>query len=288
MKIKFSLVLSFSVHLLLAQEFNDLPAYNNLQIIHHTHYSLAYSEPHEQAAWVAYRLDKSELLGPYERKNDFRADIKVNTGSSSLIDYKNSGYDRGHLTPAEDHTFSALAMSETFYMSNMCPQQSGFNRGQWSALENAVRKWAFHFDSLFIITGPVLTQFIDTIGVENTIPVPKYFYKAIYSFTPTDTLTIAFILPNHKVDSYKNYAVSIDSLEQLSGINFFPNTVDNKHEIIFDSHFWFEILDQITLPSKASSYQKTTSSVCKGTTLKGNPCKNKTTNNNGYCHLHQP
>lgn len=283
----FTLLLHFNSY---SQDFDDLPIYKNGQIIHHTYYSLEYAEAFEQAAWVAYRLDKSELLGPFERQDNFRIDDSVSTGSATLNDYVGSGYDRGHLIPAEDVTFSELSMSESFFLSNMSPQSGGLNRGQWRSLENAVREWAYHFDSLFVITGPVLTHFIDTIGTDNQIPVPKYYYKAIYAFTNTDSHSIAFILPNEKVESYKNYVVTVDSLENLSGLNFFPNTVSDSVESKTDADFWFYILDITKLPSKQAHEIEnvTESNQCNGITSKGSRCRLSTNNANGYCHLHQP
>jgi endonuclease G len=91
-----------------------------------------------------------------KRKDNFRSDPKVKTGSAALSDYKGSGYDRGHLAPAADFKWSATAMSESFYMSNMSPQVPGFNRGIWKNIESTVRNWAVENDEIYIVTGPVL------------------------------------------------------------------------------------------------------------------------------------
>ena len=240
----------FGCPLVFAQEIKDIPQFDGLEVIHHTHYSLGFSDKHKQAMWVGYRLDKSELLGPHKRKNNFRVDPSVSTGSATNADYAKSGYDRGHLMPAEDATFSDLAMSETFYFSNMSPQLPSLNRGQWSALENAARVWAFHFDSLYIFTAPLLNDFIDSIGFEKRIPVPKYFYKVLYAFTPADTHCIAFLVPHEKLENFRDYAKSINYLETLSGINFFPKTVNQKHESKVNKEFWFSILEQTVLPNR--------------------------------------
>jgi endonuclease G, mitochondrial len=288
MKIKSLLYFLLFPFCLFAQDFEDLPIFKNGEIIHHRHYSFEFSNKHKQAAWVAYRLDKSELLGPHKRKDDFRIDSLVTTGTATNNDYAKTGYDRGHLMPAEDATFCDTAMSETFFFSNMSPQNGRFNSGQWRSLENAVRVWAYHFDSLFVITAPILNEFIDTIGVENIIPVPKYYYKALYAFTPTDTHTIAFILPNQKVKSFKNHFTTIDSLERHAEINFFPLTVPEKYEVVTNPDFWFNILKTTKLPAKKRTIKTETVSVqCSGITSKGNRCKNNTTNDNGLCHLHQ-
>ena len=118
-----------------------LPTSTTGQTIHHQSYSLSYSEPHEQAEWVFYEIKKERVLGLVSRTDDFRSDNYVSTNSATLSDYKGSGYDRGHLAPAHDFSFNKDAMSESFYMSNMSPQNPSFNRGIWGNLEKLVRSW---------------------------------------------------------------------------------------------------------------------------------------------------
>ena len=101
------------------------------EIRNFTHYSICYRESYEQAEWSAYCLTEEELVKNTSRSNDFRPDPEISTGSASLADYRKSGYDRGHLSPAADFAFDEKAMSETFFMSNMSPQAGSFNRGIW-------------------------------------------------------------------------------------------------------------------------------------------------------------
>ena len=127
-----------------SQDFDFLPSSldsSKNQIVHHTYYSLSYSEEHEQPEWVFYEIKNERILGLVQRANNFRKDDKISSNSSSLHDYKGSGYDRGHLVPAGDMSFSSTAMSESFLMSNMSPQYPSFNRGVWKKLESLVRKW---------------------------------------------------------------------------------------------------------------------------------------------------
>ena len=112
------------------------------QQISHLGYTLSYNEKHEQASWVAYELTAGELRGTIARTDNFKADASVTTGSASLADYRGSGFDRGHLAPAADMKWSREVMSESFFMSNMSPQEPGFNRGIWKKLEGKVRDWA--------------------------------------------------------------------------------------------------------------------------------------------------
>ena len=98
------------------------------ELINHTYYSLSYSEEHEQAEWVHYKLNANMLKGVVPRRDSFKSDKSVSTGSAVLADYKRSGYDRGHLVPAGDMKLSKKSMSETFYLSNIAPQYASFNR----------------------------------------------------------------------------------------------------------------------------------------------------------------
>ena len=111
------------------QQIDFLPSSTSGQVIKHGSYTLSYDETHEQAEWVAYELTAFEVDGRYERTDNFRRDPKVETGSASLSDYRGSGYDRGHLAPAADMFFTRSAMSESFFLSNMTPQEPARNRG---------------------------------------------------------------------------------------------------------------------------------------------------------------
>ena len=198
-------------------------------VIHHQYYDLVYDEKHEQAKWVFYKLYPSYLNGPYKRRNDFRADPKVISKSANHSDYRGSGYDRGHLMPAADMTWSEVALSESFYYSNMSPQHPSFNRGVWKRLESKVRSWCMESDSLFVITGPVVNTIFDVIG-QNRVAVPGAYFKVIMRFKQNKQEGIAFLLPNtSSKESLESYVYCIDSLEQLVGIDFFHHQNEESH-----------------------------------------------------------
>jgi endonuclease G len=195
------------------------------QVVKHTYYSLSYAEAYEQAEWVAYELTKSRVLGNHEdRDDDFRSDPLVRSGSADPDDYKRSGYDRGHLAPAADMAFNTTAMSESFFMSNMSPQEPGFNRGIWKELEELVRDFAVGCGHLYVVTGPILKNNTNgSIGRRNKIAVPNSYYKVLLDVTGKDHKGIAFVLPNASSSrSLSSYAVTIDEVERLTGIDFFP------------------------------------------------------------------
>jgi len=224
---KLLLILAVLPVSLFAQVFNYLPTSTTNQIVRHTYYTLSYSEEHEQAEWVAYELTKDRVYGTSGRTDNFREDRKVGTGSASLNDYKRSGYDRGHLVPAGDMNFSSTAMSESFYMSNISPQHPSFNRGIWKNLESQVRSWALKNDHIYVITGGILNSSSDAIGA-NSVTVPDYYYKVVFDYTEPKIKMIAFLIPNQKCEKNLNqYVCSIDYLESITGVDFFPELEDD-------------------------------------------------------------
>ncbi|MCR5289768.1 MAG: DNA/RNA non-specific endonuclease [Treponema sp.] len=226
------------------------------QIRYFDHYALCYRESYEQAEWSAYCLSASQLVKNTARTDNFRVDPAIVTGSADLADYKKSGYDRGHLTPAGDMTFSTEAMSDTFYMSNMSPQVGSFNRGVWKDLESQVRVWAQRFGRIYVVSGPLLEKPASayaSIG-KNEVAVPEYYYKAILvpvyeddadRDTPDDAyrvITMGFILPNTKYDgSFWDCAVAIDEIERRAHIDVFAlldDAIEDKIEAAIDYTEW--------------------------------------------------
>lgn len=203
------------------------------QIIERPFYTLSYNNKHEQANWVACKMFPFPDSLSVKRKDAFRPDPLVKGGSASLEDYKKSGYDRGHLAPAKAMSFSKESMKESFYMSNMSPQVPMFNRGIWRFLEAQVYTWSKESDSLYVVTGPVLNNPIGTIG-ENQVSIPRSYYKTIVRFNHGNVTGIGFLLENKKSkESYFDFATSIDSIEQVTGIDFyrlFPAELQNRIE----------------------------------------------------------
>jgi len=192
-------------------------------IINRPGYALGYIEAHEQAAWGIYRLTAEELRTKVSsRSDDFRADPDIPTGSATPADYKRSGFDRGHMAPAADMAHSARTMSDSFYMSNICPQRPECNRKTWKDLEKQVRKFALAEQDVYIVTGPILPKTKTlTIGL-NEVTVPDAFYKVVYDRTPPQKM-IAFIIPNTGSSApLQSFVVTVDRVEEITGLNFFP------------------------------------------------------------------
>lgn len=209
-------------------------------LIHHQYYSLSYHEDHEQAEWVAYRLDRRMLEGKRSSRPDmFMEDNTIPGGSAEDNDYRGSGYTRGHLVPAADMAFNDEAMRQTFYFSNVSPQLAKFNGGIWRELEENVRDWARKEGLLYLVSGPVLKwPQMAEIG-RNSLTVPSAFYKIIYAPDEKGGKSIAFIIPNEMSESpIDDYAVSIDSIETITGIDFFPGMEIDEIEAAFDIKLW--------------------------------------------------
>ena len=224
LSIIFSLIYSF----VYSQDLRPLGLYND--IVLHTYYTLSYSEDHEQAEWVYYVLNSNQLNSSIERKNNFRPDNKVKTSSAQLYDYKGSGYDRGHLAPATDMKYNTISMSESFFMSNMSPQSPSFNRGIWKKIEKQFRDWSYKYGELVIITGPVLKgENYGSIG-NNKVTIPKWYYKVAIDPSNYDR-NIAILIENKGSSaSIKSFVVTIDYLEEFSGLDFFHNLSDEIEE----------------------------------------------------------
>ncbi|NRD20981.1 DNA/RNA non-specific endonuclease [Winogradskyella eckloniae] len=203
-----------------------LPTSTTNQIIHHQNYSLSYSEPHEQAEWVAYELKASHLSSTNHKRPYFEIDEAVKTGAAHWRNYKKSGYDKGHLCPAGDRRFTKSAHDETFLTSNISPQEHQFNAGVWNRLEQKVRYWAKKNDGIFVITGGVLSGNMKTIGTED-VAVPNQFYKVILDHTNGKIKMLAFLMKHEDSNEplYK-FVVSVDEVEALTGIDFFPELED--------------------------------------------------------------
>lgn len=213
-------------------EFDDrfLPTSTTGVIVSHQYFTLSYAESHEQAEWVAYELQKSQIKNSDFKRPYFVVDRSVASGSADWRNYKNSGYDRGHLIPAADREFDYDAYHETFLTSNISPQNNDFNAGVWNKLEQKTRYWAKKHDGVFVITGGVLKEGLPTIGDEG-VSVPNEFYKIIFDKRKSGNKVIAFLIPNKPTDkSFYDFTVSVDEIEAKTRIDFFSQFSEATQE----------------------------------------------------------
>lgn len=200
-----------------------LPSSTTGAIVSHEYFMFSYNEPYEQAEWVAYELKKSHLTQDDRRRPYFIEDPKVRTKSADWKNYRGSGYDRGHLCPAGDRRFSEYAYNETFYTSNISPQDREFNAGVWNRLEQQVRYWCKKYGDLVVITGGVLENGLEEIGEED-VDVPDAFYKVVFKKNGDSIDVLCFLMPNKESKAeLDSFLIPIDELERITSIDFFEN-----------------------------------------------------------------
>lgn len=203
----------------------------NSQIIYHLGYTVSFNADWQIPNWVAYELTKEEVEGVIPRSNKFLPDPLVKGGMATTKDYVKCGYDRGHMAPAADMKWSEQAMAESFYLSNICPQNKNLNRGDWNDLEEAVRVWAKEKEHVYIVCGPIVSNRPQTIGYKYKIAVPESFFKVILSVSDENVSAIGFIFPNNSGNNpLSTYVVTIDEVERVTKMNFFPKLPNNIEE----------------------------------------------------------
>ncbi len=203
-----------------AVAFSDTLIYNE-----HGRYTFLYSSPHRQARWVAYKLTRDDVDQGAGRASSFKVDSRLAFyGWTSAVDndYKNSGYDRGHLLPSADRSASVEENKATFLFSNVSPQRPRLNQQTWKNLEEELRRQTSEHDTLYIVTGGVLERGLDVIG--SGVSVPKLFFKAVVLRSGEAFTARGYVMRNCDTlrTDFRHYAVSLDSVERLTGLRLFP------------------------------------------------------------------
>lgn len=217
----------------LSQKFDSKPSVLSIpfpetfqgELYKKTAFVFSYVEEFELVEWVAYRLTESEVKSDkIPRNQDFQPDPFISTESAHYWDYKNSGYRIGHLVPSYDMAYNKKAMDETFLMSNVVPMKEEFNDGIWHELEKDVRDWAVKYKVVDVVTGPVFKNGLGEIG-DNKVFVPRYFYKVIFSDENSEPRCIGFLFDQTNTEGKDpmKYNVPIDSIEKVTGLDFFSN-----------------------------------------------------------------
>ena len=175
------------------------------------------------------------------RDNNYYEDEEVPSPRATNDDYRGSGWSRGHMCPAGDNKWDSEAMRESNLLTNICPQHESLNSGLWNVIERDCRKWAKKYGKIYIVCGPVfLNKEHETIG-KNKIVVPEAFFKVILRLTPKPA-SIGFIVRNNEGKKKKDqYINTIDDVERITGIDFFPalpDSIENKIESYANIQDW--------------------------------------------------
>ncbi|MCK9497922.1 MAG: DNA/RNA non-specific endonuclease [Bacteroidales bacterium] len=227
---------------------NGLPEIlDNEDLICHSAYCLVYDDNHKMAKWTAHIISHEVVNGVVSRTNDFRADTLIKNGTAEELDYflkyidengktqyDGFGYDRGHLAPSADFRWSAKALSESYYYSNMTPQLPEFNREIWAEIEDFLRQYVYDNPTkdLYLVTAPVIKDDLKKQErSKNKISIPEYHYKIAVDLE--DKKGIAFLVPQQNLGyPIESYVVTIDSIENITNINFYPKLSEQDEKLI--------------------------------------------------------
>jgi endonuclease G len=175
----------------------------------------------------------------HRRNYKFYADPSVK-GCPEWYDYRGSGFDRGHMAPANDMRWSSQSMQDCFLMTNICPQDHDLNGGSWNKLELKVHDWAKRYGKIIVATGPIFNGNNRRIGQNNDIVVPAGFFKVVLD--PSRNRAIGFVYENHEGGGgVKRHSCSVDEVERITGHDFFsalPDNVENAIESSYNFDQW--------------------------------------------------
>lgn len=203
------------------------------QTVHHIGYSVSYNTSWRIPNWVAWTLTKEKAEGSISRpQRQFEQDPSIWGQQAEHKDYTKSGYCRGHMAPAGDMKWSEQAMNESFYTTNICPQLVELNNGKWKSLEEHTRRLAKE-STVYICCGPIVSTHPQRNG-GNQVAVPEHFFKVMCMKRRGKWQAIGFVFKNEKcTGGLDRYAVSVDTVEQLTGHDFFynlPDSIENEIE----------------------------------------------------------
>lgn len=211
------------------------------QVLERTGYVASYNADNRIPNWVMWQLTADHASGPYKRDGvKFTPDSEV-SNSPTTYDYQRTGYDRGHMCPSADNRWSAQAQQDCFLMTNICPQNHNLNTGDWSEMETQCRRWAERYGEIFIICGPVLFR-SEHKKIARSIVVPEAFFKVVYC--PSRQKAIGFIYRNEAGNRPKgDYVNSVDEVERITGLDFFPNLPKEIQDPLEASASWSDWQD---------------------------------------------
>lgn len=210
-------------------------------LIDRAYWVASYNNNRRVPNWVAWRVIAADL-GSTPRKDSFRPDALLPDTfyKVTATDYRNSGYDRGHLCPSADRTSSVEANAATFLMSNMNPQTPSLNQGVWAHFEDFTRSLVKQGKEVQVITGGVFSETAVAIG--PLISVPAASFKVVVVLDsgqgPSDvsasTLIYSIVVPNanNVPRPWVQYLVSVDDVEAQSGYDLLRSVPDEIENII--------------------------------------------------------
>lgn len=205
-------------------------------------YYSGYSDDRRNPLWVGYRLDAKESGMKLKRPSGFKTDMRT-LSRISHKDFSKTGYDRGHMAPnsAIALRYGLDAQLETFLLSNIVPQTPELNRKVWQRLEKLEDEYANRLGTIWVITGPIFDEHIQTIP--NNIEIPDAFYKIIFDDDRGNLRALAFIIPQTVTgrEPLESFLTSIDEIEKLTGLDFIwplADEVEDRLEALTPGKLW--------------------------------------------------
>ncbi len=198
-------------------------------------YTASYNHQTLCPDWVAWELTAEEADGQNDGQFSFSRDPGVAWPKASREDYSRSGWDKGHMAPRADMRWSCQALEESYYFTNICPQDHEMNSQAWRKIEELSRRLAKRYGSVYIVCGPIFDGSDRRIG---SVAIPSAFFKALVINTTDGYKSVGFLVDNNPQSfSPRHYAVSVDSVEATIGRNLFP-LVDEAAEADYNWKVW--------------------------------------------------
>ena len=209
-------------------------------IVEHTGFITSYNHTTLVPDWAAYDLTAQELQGTFKPSCSYGWNPNLKGRQASREDYSNSGWDKGHMVPKADLKWSNEAYIESYYFTNVCPQDHGFNNGDWRKLEEFVRRMANKFGIVYVVCGPIFQDNEYGFLGSNQVAIPDAFFKAILAPKDRDFVAIGFVMRNSSSSrqSYRNCAYSINDIEQITGLDLFYGLDDTIEEAVEATFHW--------------------------------------------------
>ena len=223
----------------------EIPLYTEAsykQYVAHKGFELVFDGNARIPEWVAYELTAEEVAGEASRGRHYVPDPDIKGEQGDNNDYRNTGWDRGHMAPAGDMKLDEVMMKESFYFSNICPQNRNLNGGDWRTLEELARIYAQKYGRVYVVCGPIIGNNIYGRLGSHHIIIPDAFFKVLLVETSNGYESIGFIMNNEAGHRpLTSYIKTVDEVEDVTGLDFFsllPNRIERKIEATYDLAVW--------------------------------------------------
>ncbi|MBW3571744.1 MAG: DNA/RNA non-specific endonuclease [Gemmatimonadetes bacterium] len=208
----------------------------------------SYSETRGGPNWVSWNLNATHF-GPAARCDCFTADQTLPAGTTPVVDfnYRNGGYDRGHMVQSESRTATYQENAATFLLTNILPQAGENNQGPWVQFENYLNDLARQQGKeIYVVAGGEYSANPATLKNEGRVQVPEWTWKVAVVMDGGqglaqvhghgDLRVLAVRMPNDTAAArgirnhpWQTYQTTVDHIEARTGydlLSALPNAVE--------------------------------------------------------------